>query len=108
MTFSMYSFLKEWIKKNCSTSFNDSNGKESITNEVHGFDAHGRRVLPRNRKNYEFNRNIDRDIPSNELRKEMLYMFESLRNEMELLRNETDLKLLNIMNQLKMICQNND
>ena len=43
---------------------------------------------------------MDRDIPSNELRKEMLCMFESLRNEMESLRNEMDLKLLNMYESL--------
>ena len=104
----MYTFLKAWIKKKFTTSLNNSNGKKAITNEDNGFDAHGRKIRPCHQKNDQLDMKINRDIPSDELRKEVICMFESLRNEMASLKNETasfrnemDLKLLNMYKSLK-------
>ena len=94
----MYKFMKAWTKKKCFTSFNNSNGEQGKLKEIHGFDTHGRKVQLRNQKHDEFNLTIDRDIQFNEFRKEIVHMI-------DLLSNETDLKLYNINESLKSIQQ---
>ena len=94
MTLSMCKFIKAWMKKKSLTSFNNSNGEEATLEEVHGFDKNGRKVQLRHQKNDESDTNIDRECQCNELRKEMLLVIASL-------RNETDMKLYNIYESLK-------
>ena len=94
MTLSMCKFIKAWMKKKSLTSFNNSNGEETTLEEVHGFDSNGRKVQFRHQKNDESDTKTHRKCQCNELRKEMLLVIASLRNEM-------DMKLYNIYESLK-------
>ena len=92
----MYKFMKAWTKKKCFTSFNSSNGEKVSSEEVHGFHTNGRKVQLRNQKRDELDTKIDRGCQCIELRKEIILMMESM-------RNETDLKLCNINESLNEI-----
>ena len=88
--------MNAWTKKKCFTSFNSSNGEKVSSEEVHGFHINGRKVQLRNQKRDELDTKIDRCCQCIELRKEIILMMESI-------RNETDLKLCNINESLNEI-----